>query len=231
MMFSTGNSSTQVPRVVDWGNVNGGSLLPEVRDQGNCGSCVAFATCAVLEARMKIAKNDPNFRCNLSAAQLFFCGVGADACDQGWQIGSALAFCRDNGGIGAEEAFPYDLAHRECSEDKKSIPPIVTVEKWRKISESGPRFDVIREQGPVIGAMVVYSDFLWYANGVYRPTTNEVIGRHAIAVVGYDMVNGAWIVQNSWGPGWGDKGIGRIGFGTCGIDHEFPFYDVKIRIL
>ncbi|MCE1255576.1 MAG: C1 family peptidase [Anaerolineae bacterium] len=220
------------PQLVDWGDARGNDYLPAIRDQKNCGACVAFAVCAVMEARAKIIKQDQNYKADLSVAQLFFCGVKEkDPCENGWQIGEALAFCRDNGGIGAEAAFPYDLSHTQCINDKNLIPPVMTVDKWRKVYESDQRLDAIREGGPVAGAMVVYSDFLGSSSVVYRPTTQEVIGLHAISIVGYDKTAGAWLVQNSWGRDWGKGGFARIAFGTCGIDHEYPFYDVKIRLL
>lgn len=36
------------------------------------------------------------------------------------------------------------------------------------------------------------------------------IGGHAVAIVGYDR-EGFWI-QNSWGPGWGDRGLARVAY-------------------
>ena len=39
----------------------------------------------------------------------------------------------------------------------------------------------------------------------FQPGT--VRGGHAIAVVGY-LANGRFIIRNSWGTGWGDKGFG-----------------------
>ena len=35
---------------------------------------------------------------------------------------------------------------------------------------------------------------------------------HALLVVGYDDPGGYWIVKNSWGPGWGVGGFGRVGY-------------------
>lgn len=41
----------------------------------------------------------------------------------------------------------------------------------------------------------------------HRP---DLIGAHAFAIVGYDR-EGLWI-QNSWGPGWGDRGLARMSY-------------------
>lgn len=40
---------------------------------------------------------------------------------------------------------------------------------------------------------------------------------HAVQVVGYDNNREAWLVKNSWGTGWGDKGYFWVAFGAAGI--------------
>jgi C1A family cysteine protease len=46
------------------------------------------------------------------------------------------------------------------------------------------------------------------ANGeLPLPTKGEdIVGGHAVVCVGYDDAKQAFIVRNSWGTGWGDKG-------------------------
>ena len=47
------------------------------------------------------------------------------------------------------------------------------------------------------------------ADGVIKKS-EQIIGGHAFAIIGYDE-DGLWI-QNSWGPGWGKGGFARISY-------------------
>ncbi len=214
---------TPLPASRDWRDVEGRDWVTPVRDQGLCGSCVAFATCAALESRMRIVNQDASLDLTLSVADLFFCGTGTDGCEKGWQPGLALARCRDHG-VGRDADFPYFGRQAYC----QGIPPVVRVRRWRKATAAEARKEALCTRGPVVGAMVVYADFLYYRGGVYRPTTSEILGLHAITVIGYDDPAGYWAIKNSWGRGWGEDGFGRVGYGSTGIDAQFAFYDVDV---
>lgn len=57
--------------------------------------------------------------------------------------------------------------------------------------------------------MVVFEDLLDYSNGIYHYNHGEIIGAHAILLVGWGSdENGQeyWEVQNSWGEDWGYDG-------------------------
>ena len=82
----------------------------------------------------------------------------------------------------------------------------------------------IYKWGPVLSAMKIYPDFYtfdtkeiyeWDGQGPY-------IGGHAIEIVGWGIENNKnfWIVKNSWGVEWGDKGFFRIARGNnmCEIE-------------
>ncbi|XP_037001330.1 cathepsin B isoform X1 [Artibeus jamaicensis] len=82
----------------------------------------------------------------------------------------------------------------------------------------------IYKNGPVEAAFSVYSDFLMYKSGVYQHVTGEMVGGHAVRILGWGVENGTpyWLVGNSWNTDWGDNGFFKIlrGQDHCGIESE-----------
>jgi C1A family cysteine protease len=68
------------PAAIDWRN-NGGNYVTPIKDQKQCGSCVGFCTCSVIESAVRIKLGNPNYAIDLSEGFLQFCGGGS--CD-GW---------------------------------------------------------------------------------------------------------------------------------------------------
>ena len=48
------------PAVYDLRNVGGKNFITPVKDQANCGSCVAFGSSATVEGTLRVQRNDPN---------------------------------------------------------------------------------------------------------------------------------------------------------------------------
>lgn len=73
--------------------------------------------------------------------------------------------------------------------------------------------------------MVPYTDFLAYKEGTYHRTQEsfKFNGYHLVKIVGWNKaMDGSteWIVENSWGEDWGEKGYVRMmgGRGDTMID-------------
>jgi C1A family cysteine protease len=104
----------------------------------------------------------------------------------------------------------------------------VYITKNVEIFDVNDRKKFISNIGPMAGGMRVYSDFMYYRNGVYSHVSGRLEGGHCIEIIGYDDKEGCWICKNSWNSGWGDNGFFRIAYNErdCGIDTEFPFWGV-----
>ncbi|MFQ6092938.1 MAG: C1 family peptidase [bacterium] len=221
--------SPWLPEKFDWRNKDGEDWMTGVRNQGRCGSCVAFATIGTLEGQINIYNNNPTLNLDLSEQHIFFCGGGT--CDEGWGMSDGFRYLLENGAP-EEACFPYT-----AGEDGKDQPCSNTCPDWRqrvfKITcwgYVGGDDDVktpaeIKDQllrGPVATAMMVYEDFDAYTGGIYEHVYGEQRGGHAIVLVGWDDTTTppCWIVKNSWGPRWGERGYFRIRMGTNEVGIE-----------
>ena len=90
-------------------------------------------------------------------------------------------------------------------------------------------YDICRDiyhWGPCSSGFVIYDDFLdWNGKGVYEwDKKSSVVGGHAIVLMGWGEEGGKmyWIVRNSWGVDWGDKGYFKIlrGQNHCEIEEN-----------
>jgi C1A family cysteine protease len=219
------------PAAWDWRNVGGKNYVTSVKDQGGCGSCVSFGTCATIEAMIRIKSNDHTMAVDLSEAFMQFCGGGSCS---GWGLTSGLAYAKSTG-VTDEACFPYQPRNMPCSDRCSDWESRLTkILSYTGHSTTEARKNAISGIGPVVGGLAVYSDFYAYSSGVYRRTSASTLrGYHCISVVGYDDSRQAWLIKNSWGPGWGDGGFCYIGYGQSEllIDSDWAFYsadpDVK----
>jgi len=218
------------PAAFDWRNVGSQDYCGPVKDQGACGSCVAFGTCGAIEANMRIKAQNAGFAVDLSEAFLLFCGGGSCS---GWGLTSGLDYAK-SAGVTDESCFPYQAHNMPCTDRCGDWQArLVQIVDYAAHSTMEARKHAIATVGPVVAGMRVFSDFYYYKSGVYQKSaqaTNE--GLHCIVVVGYDDAQAAWIVRNSWGTGWGDSGYCLIGYGQDDvlIDSSFAFYSLTVDV-
>ena len=208
------------PAAYDLRNVNGANFITPIRDQGGCGSCVAFGTCAAMEGTFRVQRSDANLDVDLSEAQLFYC-YGRDQgrnCGNGWWPDQALDAVK-NGGLADEACYPYTAGDQECTNlcgDWQSRA--IKISDHHGVGSPADIKTWVSTRGPVSACFLVYDDFFSYGSGVYRHVSGELAGGHCVAIVGYDDAGSYWICKNSWGTEWGEAGFFRIAYGECGID-------------
>jgi len=212
-----GSTRANLPTVLDWRNKDGINWVSPLLNQANCGSCVAFAAIGVMETMVNISTGIPNSHVRLSPQNLFACGGGS--CSSGWLPGEAASFLQKTG-VPDEACLPYtsgatgeDVACNASCSDAGSR--VLKIQNFRTPSRAMRDVESVKQalqRGPVVTTLSVYSDFLAYASGVYKHVSGDVVGGHAISIVGYDDTKQAYIIRNSWGPEWGEKGFGYVAY-------------------
>ncbi len=215
--------SLTLPARWDWREQNG---VTGVRNQGNCGSCWAFATIGSFEAQLQI-KQDTTV--DLSEQHLVSCNTEGWGCNGGFWAHDMLI----NPGAVLEADFKYVAADVPCG-GPYNYP--FKLAGWGYVDgdESVPTAEKIKEAiynyGPVCAAVYVGNAFQSYTGGVFDKEESKSSGlfgcgaatlspNHGIVLVGWDDSKGAWILKNSWGTGWGEKGYMYIKYGISQVGY------------
>jgi len=202
------------PASFDLTNVNGSNYITAVKDQGGCGSCVAFGSTATVEGTYQWLRGNPSTGINLSEAQLFYCDAASQGCncETGWWPDNAFNFYK-NPGVSDAACFPYTAGDQACTQCSDWQTRATMITGWHNITSTSDMKTWISTNGPLSACFTVYNDFFSYTGGVYKHVTGDCAGGHCVSIVGYDDSLGCWKCKNSWGTGWGENGFFRIAYG------------------
>ena len=210
------------PAAFDLRNIGGANYTTPVRNQGNCGSCVAFGVCATMEAVARYTHGAPGWPIDLSEAHLFYChGRAAGArCNTGWWPEQALNASR-NTGVTFEDYYPYTAGDQDCTGLNADWQNrLAKVTNWAFLNGNAASMkQYISTYGAIDACLDVYQDFFSYGSGIYKHVTGGYAGGHCVSLIGYDDAQGYWIGKNSWGTSWGEAGFFNIAYGECRIEN------------
>ncbi len=213
--------------------------LPVCKNQGECGSCWAFAVVGALEWNIMIKQNK---YIKLSEQWLVSCNQKGWGCNGGWLEAHKYHLhpsdskswkdpCGDSGAV-LDNNYIYTSGGGEkgaCKCNSK-LEHDYYIDKWSYIGsyQEGLNDESIKqaimEYGPISAAVCVGPSFLDYDGGVFRTDESKFClsdANHAVVLVGWkdEGLSGHWILRNSWGRDWGEDGYMRIKYGTSNIGY------------
>lgn len=187
-------------------------LLPPVRDQGQRGTCVAFAVTAAHEMARAAGTAVSE---DLSEEALFW---GCKLIDGNWRSGTSFgsaAAALASTGQPLETVWPYDPRRAEGT--RYDPPSTATAPPWHQSDLGVASVDLAPVRAaldpgrPVVLGLAVF-DTLFTPSSAGRiappPAGSPARGRHAVLAVGHDAE--ALLIRNSWGTTWALGGYGWL---------------------
>jgi len=213
------NPNVQVPDTIDWRTQ--GYVTP-IKDQGQCGSCWAFSSTGSLEGQHF---KQSGKLVSLSEQNLVDCSraQGNMGCNGGL-MDQAFTYIKVNKGIDTEMSYPYTAHDQTCAFSADNVGATDNGFTDVTSKDENALMQAVGTVGPVSVAIdASHTSFQLYSHGIYHerlcsPTRLD----HGVLAVGYGTDSGTdyWLVKNSWGTVWGDKGyikMIRNSKNNCGI--------------
>ncbi|XP_063903579.1 cathepsin B-like cysteine proteinase 4 [Zophobas morio] len=227
-------------------------IIGNILNQGQCGSCWAFATSEVMSDRLCI-QNKARVKVQLSPQDLITCCSTCGSKCNGGYPSTAFRYWDMTGIVSGGDYLsnsgckPYgatefkDGVATECQKTCTNPSYKTPYDKDKRFGTTYYQVGVVASQiqaeifakGSVTAVFTVYEDFSFYKTGVYYHAYGAIRGRHSVKIIGWGVDNGLpyWLVANSWGKKWG--GLGGFfkilrGYNHCGIEQQILGANARI---
>lgn len=209
-------------------------FMTPVEDQQSTNSCAANATAGAYEYLVKRHLGEDAY--DVSRLFIYYnaraIDAGDDVADEGSVLQQVIESLKQHGAC-SEETWPFEQhavnqkpseeAYQEAAqfliEDTELVP--TNLEEWKTALAAGH---------PIIFGVKLFSSFDKHKKPglVPAPSAAEAgrqsHGGHAMLAVGYSDPDQVFIVRNSWGPDWGDKGYCYIPYRYL-MNEQYNFGD------
>jgi hypothetical protein len=218
-----GTKDADLPKHVDLSQ-----YCPEVRNQGDIYSCVGWAVgygALTIKKAIQHQWTDKNkITAQAYSAMFIYNQIKQKSCRDGARITDALNLLQEQGDCLASQ-FDDDIedCNRQPSDQLLAQINLDTISDYIAVfglkatdkTKVSRTIRALARKEPIIVGMAVRQNFYQLHNAKYWwPDIGNTTpaGGHAMVVVGYDLQSGSFLLFNSWGKQWGDKGFIRIKF-------------------
>ncbi|EAR97208.1 papain family cysteine protease (macronuclear) [Tetrahymena thermophila SB210] len=209
ILSSQQKTDEKLPESVDWRKL--GAVSP-VRDQGNCGSCYAFASTGALEGLYQIKTGklevfSPQYIVDCAKHQF-----SRGGCHGGYSSG-VFTFVKENG-MNLESRYPYKGEENDKCLNQETIK---FVNDFKLINQGDcQEIERVLFKQPVSISLDA-EKVQHYQSGILKQCSDTININHEVLAVGY--TSDYFILKNSWGSDWGIDGYFYVSknnnCGTC----------------
>lgn len=208
-------------------------LMSAVKDQRSCGSCWAFASTGVYEGVFKIMYGrEIDLSEQFIVDCLRFGDLDCGSCNGGSPYNVFNALVKTS--AVDELQSPYLGKDSSCS--GAGAAGSYKLRKWGFVSMPDKKCEVkdvkkaLCKYGPLTTSVMATEIMMAYTSGIFdeRTTFNPPDRtNHAVVIIGWDDAKNAWLVRNSWGENWGEKGYIWIDYNTNNIARKALWIRLK----
>jgi C1A family cysteine protease len=225
------------PENFDWKH-----LLKPTGSQGSCGSCYAWSTMKMLDARIQLLFKD---NVTISVQHTLDCSFYNQGCKGGFSY--LVSKFSQEFELVHESCHPYQMETGKCSDmvcsKEEAAKFKYTIGHFGYIGGSYAKgcneemmMEELHKNGPFVISIEPDYDFMFYKEGIFTSTESEswkVKGEakpewskvdHSVLLVGWGVDEKTkvkyWLAQNSWGDNWGDEGFFKIKRGSDELNVE-----------
>ncbi|KAK8899396.1 hypothetical protein M9Y10_001712 [Tritrichomonas musculus] len=205
---------------VDWRE---SGIVNPIKDQASCGSCWAFSVIQAQESQWALVNKE---LLDLSEQNLVDCVTSCYGCGGGDEYVSYDYVISNQQGLwNLQKDYPYTAVGGTCKFSLEKGVAKVTGYYRPTITDDEDALAAACEKDGVVSIAIDASNwsFQLYTTGIYdEPSCQPHNLDHAVGLVGFGVEDGTqyWIVRNSWGTSWGEKGYIRMVRGKnnqCGV--------------
>ncbi len=228
--FVVGSSSvSRLPAKVDLR-----SFMSDVEQQGETNSCAANATAGAYEYLVKRHLGEEAY--DVSRLFIYYNARAIDDPDniedEGSVLQSVIESLKEHGACSEETwAFEQEAVNEEPSQEAYEEAKQFLIEDTELVpTDLNAWKAALAEGNPIIFGVKLFGTFDKHKKPGLVPAPSpaeagrESHGGHAMLCVGYSDPDQVFIVRNSWGPEWGDKGYCYVPYRYL-MNEEYNFGD------
>ena len=232
--FAIVNNTLSFEEIPDHFDLRDHGWVTPVKDQGFMGACWAFGNLAALESSLLRYTNVTHSLAvnNMQNSMLQYSKYGRVTAVEGGRYYSAIAYLIDWLGGFPDRYDGYDelgkISSLYITDDMLHVTNVVVIPERKNAQDNDLIKNALINYGAVAVSHNADFDEEKYFNPVYSAQYYNGIGNtnHLVCIVGWDdnysrsnfnplnrpEGDGAWIVKNSWGTDWGDKGYFYVSY-------------------
>jgi len=208
--------------ILDWRNTPG--VVTPVKNQAQCGSCWAFSATEAIESFTALAHlYVGNTTIELSTEQACSCTYHYNGCEGGNPQNVYVTAVNAQQGQESSAEYGYTMNCPSCG-TKSTAERYADVDTKYTNAAKGSLQTVLEQNGPP-SVCVAAEQWNSYNGGVLKNCPGSV--DHCVQAVGYNSgaADPYWIVRNSWGTSWGEKGYIYLEMAgdTCQIQDDINY--------